>query len=224
MSFIEDVRVERLRALIKESSLAEVSRRAQRAPAQLSGMANKKRPFGERAARSLEDNMGLPMGWFDRPNDKPDDQAEDQPLTKGVSYLSAEAADLFPVSTIVLQGGESTMNDVTVYLDGDVFRRYFPSQSREDFRAAIVTDTSMCPTLNPTDRVLIDVSKPRFTTTGIYCLDTPAGKILRKLSCNLDGTHSVCADSAPDERQLLENFKDVSIVGRVEMVWHAQKL
>ena len=217
MSLIEDVRARNLSTLIQQSTLADVSRRAKRNASQLSQMSRGKRTFGERVARGIEEAMHLPPGWFDQPHDKTEGQAEEQPTVKGVPYLSA-----FP--TIVLQGGETTMNDVIVYFDGDTFRRNFPDQTIEDFSAAIVLDTSMSPALNPMDRVLIDTSKPRFTTSGIYCLDTPAGKILRRMTSTLDGKHMVSADSAPEEKQLLEEYKGVSIIGRVQMVWNARKI
>ena len=224
MALVEDVRVANLCMLINQSSLAEIARRSKRAPAQLSGMSKRKRPFGERAARGMEEAMGLPLGWFDQSHDKRIDQPDDQPTSKGVSYLSAETANLFPVPTIVLQGGKNTMNDVIIHFDGDVFKRNFPDQPVENFSAAIVLDTSMSPTLNPTDRVLIDTSKPEFTTAGVYCLDTPAGKILRRVISTLDGRHSVSADSDPEDKQLLEEFKGVSIIGRIEMVWNARRI
>lgn len=224
MSLIEDVRARNLYTLIQQSTLADVSRRAKRNAAQLSQMSRGKRTFGERVARGIEEAMHLPPGWFDQPHDKTEGQAEEQPTVKGVPYLSAETANLFPVPTIVLQGGETTMNNVIVYFDGDIFRRNFPDQTIEDFSAAIVLDTSMSPALNPMDRVLIDTSKPRFTTSGIYCLDTPAGKILRRMTSTLDGKHMVSTDSAPEEKQLLEEYKGVSIIGRVQMVWNARKI
>ena len=34
----------------------------------------------------------------------------------------------------------------------------------------------------------------------------------------------VSADSAPEEKQLLEEYKGVSIIGRVQMVWNARKI
>ena len=224
MSLLEGVRAGNLCTLIQQSSLADVARRAKTDAAQVSRMSKRKCTFGERVARRMERELKLPRGWFDQPHDKTEGQAEEQSTVRGVSYLSAETANLFPVSTIVLQGGETTMNDVIVYFDGDVFRRNFPNKPVEDFSAAIVLDTSMSPTLNPMDRVLIDTSKPHFTTAGIYCLDTPAGKILRRMTSRLDGKHLVSADSAPEKEQLLEEFDGVSIIGRVSMVWNARKL
>ena len=222
MTTAEDMRVENLRMLIHKTSLADVSRKAKRAPAQLSTMANRKRSFGERVARGIEEDMGLPTGWFDLPHAE-DDQTELKPTNGGVSYLSAEAANLFSVPTIVLQGGDQTMNEVEVFLDDQVFKEYFPNRDKKDFCAAIVQDTIMSPELNPMDRVLIDKARAVFTKAGIYCLSTPAGNILRRLTCGLDGKHRVTADNDPNDKQILEDVPTVKIVGRVELIWNIRK-
>lgn len=225
MTSLEDVRVQNLRALVKQSSLAEIARRSKRASSQLCSMTNRRRPFGERIARGIEEAMGLPQGWFDQPHESEVNQLSIQPTDrKEFSYLPIEGTNLFPITTLTLQGGESIMKNVKIHFDADVFKRNFPNRSAESFSAAIVLDASMSPTLNPMDRVLIDTSKPEFTTAGIYCLDTPAGKVLRRIVSTLDGRHSVSADSSPDDKHLLEEFQDVSIVGRLELVWNARKI
>lgn len=223
MTTTEDVRSRNLRALIDRASLSEVSKRSERSKAQLCSMANGKRAFGERVARAIEESMGLPVGWFDQERGGATDEAEDQLTGVEVEYLPGEAENLFPVSTIVLQGGEKTMRGVQIYLDSSVFKQNFPGEQISNFCAAIVLDTSMSPDLNPNDRVLIDVAKPEFSTEGVYCLNTPGGKILRRVSCNLDGTH-VISSNKKEDKQILENFENVSIIGRVQLVWNARKI
>ncbi len=224
MTSLQNVRVENLCALIKQSSLTEIARRSKRAPSQIWEMKNRRRGFGEKIARRIEIEMGLPQGWLDEPHGSEEKQLDNKLTDKGVPYLPISVASLFPIKTIELQGGENTMKNVRIHFDADVFKRNFPDRSAESFSAAIVLDTSMSPTLNPMDRVLIDTSRPMFTTAGIYCLETPAGKVLRRVVSTLDGRHAVSADSSPEEKQLLEEFQNTTIVGRIEMVWNARRL
>ena len=228
MNETEDVRVENLLALIAESSLSEVSRRSGRSPSQLSYTSKRKRPFGEKMARGMEEAMGFPRGWFDQHHN-----ADESPLDQfapsnnqpgGVPYLPAGIGCLFPVPTLILQGGEREMRDVKVFLDSNVFEENFKGRNISDFSAAIALDKTMSPEIKPNDRVLIDTSNPRFTTNGVYCLQTPSGLILRYVNATITGKHLVSAIDSPDGEQVLEDLDGVSIIGRVELVWNARKI
>lgn len=107
----------------------------------------------------------------------------------------------------------------TVYLDDDLFSRSFPNHKREDFVAAIVHESAMSPTVTQGDRVLILPSE-KFSTDGIYCIETSAGVLLRRIRYRLDGTHAISADSQPDDVETLEDLH-TKIIGRVCMIWHA---
>lgn len=164
------------------------------------------RRMGSALAREIERRLALPDGYMD------EDHAA------GVAFLEGEALPVFPIKTIALSGAD-TMSKETVYLDDDLFKRYFPGHSRADFVAAIATESSMAPTVTPGDRVLIKPSSD-FSTDGIYCVETNAGLLLRRIVFKLDGTHAVCADSRPDDVATLERLP-IKIVGRVCMIWHA---
>ena len=164
------------------------------------------RRMGKLLAREIEAKLALPDGWMDE-----DHSAE-------VAYLEGEALPVFPMKTIALSGADPMLKE-KVLLDDDLFERAFPAHKRSDFLAAIVHETAMVPTIAPGDRVLIRPST-EFSTDGIYCIETGAGKLLRRIVFRLDGTHAVSADSRPQEVASLEDLK-LSIVGRVCMVWHA---
>lgn len=164
------------------------------------------RRMGTALAREIEQRLALPDGWMD------DDHSQ------SVAYLEGEALPVFPMRTIALSGADP-MTKETVYLDDDLFARYFPGHTRADFIAAIVHENSMAPTVTPGDRVLIKPSDS-FTTDGVYCVETSAGKLLRRIVFRLDGSHAVSADSRPSDVATLESLH-LKLIGRVCMIWHA---
>lgn len=178
----------------------------------------KPRAMGDKLARDIEFRLNLPAGWMDVPHTEEKEKTE----ATGVPYIEGTPL-IIPIPTIVLQGGEGKMEDIAVCLDPGLFDRNFPGRKRSDFHAAIVLDNSMSPKLNPDDRVLIDTATTDFTTAGIYCLDTPAGKVLRNVRCRLDGKHIISADGDPEMVEM-ESVPEIKIVGRVCMKWTATML
>lgn len=68
-SMIEDqkLRVEKLKSLIGGVSIAAFCRKFERVdPTYISQILNGHRNFGEKAARTMEEKLGLQAGWFDR--------------------------------------------------------------------------------------------------------------------------------------------------------------
>lgn len=164
------------------------------------------RRMGTTLAREIEARLALPDGWMDEEH------------SAGIPYLEGEALPVFPMKTIALSGADPMLKE-TVYLDNDLFLRSFPNHKREDFVAAIVHESAMAPTITQGDRVLI-LPSGKFTTDGVYCIETTAGLLLRRIKYRLDGTHAISADSQPDEIETLEDLK-TPIIGRVCMIWHA---
>lgn len=62
---IKDIRIERLDALIKSSSLGYVSEKTKKPKSQLVDMIAGRKTFGEKVARSMEKNANLAAGYFD---------------------------------------------------------------------------------------------------------------------------------------------------------------
>ena len=61
------LRVDRLKGLIGELSIAAFCRKFEKIDATyISQILNGHRNFGEKAARTMEERLGLPVGWFDR--------------------------------------------------------------------------------------------------------------------------------------------------------------
>lgn len=163
------------------------------------------RKMGADLARDIEKKLALPDGWLD------DDHFQQ------IQYIESEETKVFPMKTIASSGADPMLKE-TVYLDDELFVRHFPGIDRSEFVAAIVHDTSMAPTISPGDRVLIKLSQ-EFTTDGIYCVETSAGRLLRRIVFNLKGSHDVSADSRPGGIATLEELK-LPIIGRVKMIWH----
>lgn len=66
MKPVKVIRVERLEALIKEyGGVERVARLARQNASYLSQCRSGHRGMGDRVARSIEENIGLPSGWMD---------------------------------------------------------------------------------------------------------------------------------------------------------------
>lgn len=97
---IEDqkMRVAKLKDLIGEQSIAAFCREFEKIdPNYISQILNGHRSFGEKAARTMEEKLGLPPGWFDRRSDYV------WPFTSITyqEYLRLEAADQHEIETLL---------------------------------------------------------------------------------------------------------------------------
>ena len=97
---IEDqkMRVAKLKDLIGEQSIAAFCRKFEKIdPNYISQILNGHRNFGEKAARTMEEKLGLPPGWFDRRSDYV------WPFTSITyqEYLRLEAADQHEIETLL---------------------------------------------------------------------------------------------------------------------------
>lgn len=178
----------------------------------------KPRIMGDKLAREIELRLNLPDGWMDSTHYTNEEDA----YKSGVPYIEG-TPKVIPIPTIVLQGGEGKMDNVVVYLDPELFEKYFQGRKRGDFHAAIVLDNSMSPKLNPNDRVLIDTAITEFTTAGIYCLETPAGKVLRDIHSRLDGVLIIKASGLNEEVEF-SSVPGIKIVGKVRLKWTTELL
>ena len=178
----------------------------------------KPRIMGDKLAREIELRLNLPDGWMDSTHLTNEEDAS----KSGVPYIEG-TPKVIPIPTIVLQGGEGKMDNVVVYLDPELFDKYFQGRKRSDFHAAIVLDNSMSPKLNSNDRVLIDTAMTEFTTAGIYCLQTPAGKVLRDIHSRLDGVLIIRASGLNEEVEF-NSIPGIKIVGKVRLKWTTELL
>ncbi len=181
------------------------------------------RRMGKQLAQEIEEKLNLPAGWMDEEHDEPVHQKSAHSTLKNSAPYIGGTPKLIPIPTIVLQGGEGKMEEIAVFLDPELFERNFPGREISEFRAAIVLDNSMSPKFNPDDRVLIDAAVTSFSTAGVYCLDTPAGKVLRYVHRRLDGKHIVKALNETDE-MVMESVETITFIGKVRMRWGAEVL
>lgn len=97
---VETIRAVRLRELIEKDGLSEISRRVGRASTQISGISRGLRPFGERLARMLEKDLGLPEGYFDGLERREDESVNVAPCGNldydAVILINKEDASQFP--------------------------------------------------------------------------------------------------------------------------------
>lgn len=226
MPTISDIRRENLLTLLDRfHSIAEFNAtmgRDRRSPvfalikSQKGGANGRPRIMGDKLAREIETRLALPDGWMDESHSEIRDEV-------AIAYLPTETADFVAVPTITLVG-DARMTKERIHLDRDVFDLNFPGRPAEHFRAAVVRDASMSPTLSPGDRVLIDVSEDHFSSDGVYCLQTKVGHVLRRVSFKLNGQLVVSADADPSDKTPLDQLEGVSIFGKAVLSWSMRKM
>lgn len=134
-------RIRNLRELIGSMSLSDFAKRANKDPAQLSGMMSGARPFGERAARSIEKNMNLPAGFLDR----------------------AEESELVAVKSDIKEIKVIEWSNATHPSTAPAIQTVFTFMKPNDHVFGLVVDNdAMTPQFKKGDVVLIDpIKKPR---------------------------------------------------------------
>lgn len=227
MPTISDIRRDNLLTLLERfHSIAEFNAtmgRDRRSPvfalikSQKGGANGRPRIMGDKLAREIETRLALPDGWMDETHS--DISSPDV----AIDYLPTETADFVAVPTITLVG-DSRMTKERIHLDRDVFELNFPGEPAENFRAAVVRDATMSPTLTPGDRVLVDVSKKDYSSDGVYCLQTTAGHVLRRVTFKLNGKLVVSADADPSDKTPLDQLAGVSIFGKAVLSWSMRKM
>lgn len=184
---------------------------------QKGGANGRPRIMGDKLAREIEARLALPEGWMD------ESHSDSATPDVAIDYLPTETADFVAVPTLSLVG-DSRMTKERIHLDRDVFELNFPGEPAENFRAAVVRDATMSPTLVPGDCVLVDVSKNVYSSDGVYCLQTSAGFVLRRVTFKLNGTLVVSADTDPADKTPLDQLEGVAIFGKAVLRWSMSKM
>lgn len=152
-------RKKKLAELIAQTSLAEFSRRTGRSKSQLSDCATGRKKIGERLARTIETEAGLPPGFLD---------AEESGV--GVKPVTGRAVPLIPWGAIGSKDFKTAAKEV-LYTD---MTDLSPSVFAID-----ILDDSMSPVFLPGDHVIIDPDISPLPGDFVLA-KTPKGRVFRK--------------------------------------------
>lgn len=186
---LSDRRRQALQDLASASSIADVARKSNRDPAQLWGMIKGKRPFGERIARALEEELGLPNGYFDA----------------GPATTNQDAQEVSSWAKVPLIAWE----------DAKKHKDYVFTMHKNNGRCfgVSITDDSMVPTLRAGDVALVDPDiKP---TPGNVVIATINGAtMIGRYKQKSLTTFEICADNA-NYPSVSSTEADIRIIGTV---------
>jgi phage repressor protein C with HTH and peptisase S24 domain len=176
--------------------------------------------FGERAARALENNLGLP--------DKVLDMAE-EPLVMTVevwdkpSDLPDGVFAIVPRISVTLSAGAGAVTGVEMDLPPLAFREDWLRKknvtSKTNLRTCEVTGDSMEPYLQDGDTVLIDLGQTELMDNEIYAIRYGDELRIKRLSKRFDGGIMVRSDNPayPMETIGESDLEHVQVIGR--MLW-----
>ena len=191
---LSDRRRQALQDLASASSIADVARKSNRDPAQLWGMVKGKRPFGERNARALEEELGLPNGYFDA----------------APSTTNLDAQEVSGWTKVPLIAWEDAKSFSTAKHKDYVFTMH---KNNGRCFGVTITDDSMVPTLRTGDVALVDPDiKP---TPGNVVLATVNGvTMIGRYKQKSLTTFEICADNT-NYPSVSSTEAEVRIIGTV---------
>ena len=188
---------------------------------QTSDLLNGRTAFGERVARSIEANAGLPLGWLDQDLEATDGQAREG--------LSSERIAIAPLQ-LHSSGAEHPAREHRTMLDGSLplsrlwVAGFWPGQDLRHLRYLEAPDDLMEPTFNAGDLLLIDIGCRAFAVDAVYVLRAGDSLYARRVRRRMDGMFEVSADSSTVKTSETVTIEQLEIAGRVLYAWRGKKL
>lgn len=173
---------------------------------------NPDRSFGEKAARSIEDKLVLPVGYLDSDDDTP------------LAVKEWGAPKDLPAETYAMVSRIGLSNEQE---DGPalIFLREWLNQkkvtSQGNLRVLIVIGDSMANYLNDGDSVMIDLGQTQIQDSQVYAIRYGSEVRIRRLSSRYDGGLIIRSDNPRYTEEALDpkEAKHVKILGKV--LWRA---
>lgn len=206
----------------KGLSQADVMRRAGVSRSYISLLLNDEKPFGEKAARSMERALLMPNGYLDR-----DDSDTLQPVLvwERPEELEDAGCVLVPRVSVQLSAGSGSVVQGEEEMPPLAFRadwlRKKNITSRSNLRTCTVSGDSMEPYLSDGDTVLIDMGQTKIIDNEVYAIEAYDEVRIKRLSRRIDGGLLVRSDNPrfPEESLTPEQAASLNVRGRC--VWRA---
>ncbi|MGH2624310.1 MAG: S24 family peptidase [Sphingobacterium sp.] len=180
----------------------------------LSQLMNGKASFGEKAARRIERDYGMPLGFLDADCPAFNTQGSEELESPGyrVDVLDVEAS-AGPGAVISSEVAE-TVNHI-VY-DSHEALEIFGHRPASSIKVITVTGDSMAGTIELGDYIFVDVEKDYFVNDGIYVFFYKGKLLVKRLQLTQDCL-LVRSDNAryEDWRITEENEQYLKVVGKV---------
>ena len=238
MATSKELRIENLRALVKEFKTADaVARLADTAPMYLSQILNgaksstgTPRGIGDALARKLESGCGKEVGWMDRPHDeeRPFTLEEAQRLLPGAVPVHLVPGDehlpgqyRIPMVTLRLQAGVTGFQGEPDRRDGGTMGLAMNWVDRKGYNpehlmAIKVRGDSMEPTFYEDDTVVINLADKTPVDNGVFAVNYDGEAVVKRLSRDA-GQWWLMSDNA-DQRKYYRRMcggKECIIIGRI---------
>ena len=149
-------------------------------------------------------------------------------------YMAALDSDIFAVPILANSGA---MGKGSEQIDGDMVigsltvsrewvRTHLPDVRRpSDLRFIHGHGSSMYPTYNDGDILLVDTGYRTPDVDTVYVLSCNGSIFIKRVSRMFDGRHQISSDNPSDKLvQVLEGEQEVSVLGRVVWAWNGKRL
>lgn len=149
-------------------------------------------------------------------------------------FMEALNSDIFAVPVLANSG---SMGKGAEHLEGDMVigsltvsrewvRTHLPDVRRpSDLRFIHGHGSSMSPTYNDGDILLVDTGYRTPDVDTVYVLSCGGSIFIKRVSRMFDGRHQITSDNPSDKLvQVLEGEQEVSVLGRVVWAWNGKRL
>lgn len=95
------------------------------------------------------------------------------------------------------------------------------NSSPHNLRITPVDDNAMLPTLKLGDVLLVDCGINSYTEDGIYIIESKAGRFIKRIHKNLDGTLTIKSDNPAHPQETFSNIQEsgLNIIGKALFSW-----
>lgn len=169
------------------------------------------RSLGTRMAREIEEKLGLDIGWMDTDHSTKTD------------FFEKDIEDNVLAIRLIPMPGSEKMQKNAIYIDESTFKRITHGLLVQDVNSCIVSDESMAPTMEVGDRLLIDTTKKKFETDGVYLVSLGGNNAIRRLKRDIDGSIRISVDSIPNHSMAFRDLIDVEILGKAIYLWNGKE-
>mgnify|MGYP003577811194 CR=1 FL=1 len=218
------VRIRRLQQLQVERGVkgpVELGRIIGRKTNQTSDLLKGRGAFGEKVARSIEANAGLPPGWLDQ---DPERRREDGISADLVSVPPLQPAEASSRLTQLQDGDRAATLAGSLPLSRAWIAGMWAHLDPLKLRYLEAPDHLMEPTFEEGDLLLVDTGTRSFGHDAIYVLCTNARMNVRRVRQRLDGSFEVSADSTAVKTSETITGSQLDFAGRVLYAWRGRKL
>lgn len=233
------IRMQNLQRLIDSRFAGRDNQFAQAAgisPSQVTQWRTGYRNIGEKAARNIEDKLGLPQGHLDQPT--PTGHAVEEAKAKyGNTDLIGTIEYDHVVKVALLANGASMGPGADVLSDDTIkgsltLNSHFVAESIKPSKTTALRflhgyGDSMHPTFNNGDVLLVDTGITTADIDGIYVLEAHDRLFIKRVRMRIDGTFEISSDNATHKTVDIltpDSGHEVSIRGRVVWVWNGKRV